>query len=105
MIPEFEQVAFGLENRNDISDIIETPFGYHLVKLTGRKKLRKKTKEEIDYEIRTNIQNEKLDRLMEKYRKELMVSVNYDLLEKVSVEIPSESKGETENEEEKSEKP
>ncbi|MDH5174264.1 MAG: peptidylprolyl isomerase [Elusimicrobiota bacterium] len=105
MIPAFEEVAFGLENNNDISEVIETPFGYHLVKLTGRKKLRKKTQEEIDYEIRTNIQNEKLDRLMEKYRKELMVSINYDLLEKVSVEIPSESKGETKNEEEKPETP
>jgi parvulin-like peptidyl-prolyl isomerase len=105
MIPAFEEVAFGLENNNDISEIIETPFGYHLVKLTGRKKMRKKTQEEIDSEIRTNIQNEKLDRLMEKYKKESMVSVNYDLLEKVSVEIPSESKGETKNEEEKSEKP
>ena len=67
--------------------------------------MRDKTQEEIDYEIRARIQNEKLDRLMEKYRKELMVSINYDLLDKVSVGIQSESKGETENEEEKSENP
>jgi len=105
MIPAFEDVAFALENKNDISGIIETPFGYHLVKLTGKKQMRNKTQEEIDYEIRARIQNEKLDRLMEKYRKELMVSVNYDLLDKVSVGIQSESKGETENEEEKSEDP
>ncbi len=105
MIPAFEEAAFALENRNDISPIIETPFGYHLVKLTGRKKMRKKTPEEIDSEIRTNIQNEKLDRLMEKYKKESMVSVNYDLLDKVSVGIQSESKGESKNEEEKSKKP
>jgi len=105
MIPAFEEAAFALENRNDISPIIETPFGYHLVKLTGRKKMRKKTSEEIDSEIRTNIQNEKLDRLMEKYRKESMVSVNYDLLDKVSVGIQLESKGEAKNEEGKSKKP
>jgi len=105
MIPAFEEAAFALENRNDISRIIETPFGYHLVKLTGRKKMRKKTPEEIDYEIRTRIQNEKLDRLMEKYKKESMVSVNYDLLDKVSVGIQLESKGETKNEEGKSKKP
>ncbi len=98
MIPAFEEAAFALENRNDISRIIETPFGYHLVKLTGRKKMRKKAPEEIDSEIRTRIQNEKLDRLMEKYRKESMVSVNYDLLDKVSVGIQSENKGESKNE-------
>jgi len=105
MIPAFEEAAFALENRNDISPIIETPFGYHLVKLTGRKKMRKKTPEEIDSEIKTRIQNEKLERLMEKYKKESMVSVNYDLLDKVSVGIQSESKGEAKNEEGKSEKP
>ena len=105
MIPAFEEVAFGLGKKGEISKIIETPFGYHLVKLTGRKKMAKKTPEEIDYEIRTRIQNEKLDRLMEKYKKELMVSVNYDLLGKVSVGVESESKGETGNEETKSENP
>lgn len=105
MIPAFEEAAFALENKNDISRIIETPFGYHLVKLTGRKKMRKKTPEEIDSEIMTRIQNEKLDRLMEKYRKESMVSVNYDLLDKVSVGIQSESKGEIKDEKGKSEKP
>ena len=105
MISAFEEAAFALENRNDISPIIETPFGYHLVKLTGKKKMREKTPEEIDSEVRTTIQNEKLERLMEKYKKESMVSVNYDLLDKVSVGIKLESKGETKNEEEKSEKP
>ncbi len=105
MIPVFEEAAFALENRNDISRIIETPFGYHLVKLTGRKKMRKKAPDEIDSEIKTRIQNEKLDRLMEKYRKESMVSVNYDLLDKVSVGIQSENKGESKNEEGKSKKP
>ncbi|NIM03873.1 hypothetical protein GTN66_07000 [bacterium] len=106
MIPAFEEAAFALENKNDISGIIETQFGYHLIKLTSKKQQRKKTEEEINYEIRTTIQNEKLDRLMEKYKKESMVSVNYDLLDKVSIGIESESKGETKDEEKaKSEKP
>jgi len=105
MIPQFEEVAFGLGRKGDISQIIETPFGYHLVKLTDRKKMGTKTPEEIEYEIRTKIQNEKLDRLMEKYRKELMVSVNPDLLDKVVVGTEPESKGEKENAEEKSDMP
>jgi len=105
MIPVFEEAAFALEKRGNISQIIETPFGYHLVKLTGRKKMGKKTPEEIDSEIRTTIQNEKLERLMKKYKKESMVLVNYDLLDKVSVGIQSESEGEIKNEKGKSEKP
>jgi len=102
MIPAFEDAVFALEKKGDISPIIETQFGYHLVKLTDRKKLEKKTPEEINYEIRTTIQNEKLDRLMDRFRKELMVSANYDLLDKISVGIQLESKGETTNEAEKS---
>ena len=105
MIPAFEEAVFSLEEKGDISPIIETQFGYHLVKLTGRKKMEKKTQEEIDYEIRATIQNEKLERLMEKYRKELTGSVNYDLLDKVSAGIESESKGETTNEQTKSNEP
>lgn len=105
MIPQFEDVAFGLGKKGDISQIVETPFGYHLIKLTDRKKMGTKTPEEIEYDIRTKIQNEKLDRLMEKYRKELMVSINQDLLDKVLVGTEPESKGEKENAEEKSDTP
>lgn len=105
MIPAFEEAVFALEKKGDISQIIKSPFGYHLVKLTGIKKMDKKTPEEINYEIRTKIQNEKLDKLIERYRKELMVSVNHDLLDKVSVEIQSESKGEIKDEERKSKEP
>jgi len=105
MIPVFEEAAFALEKKGDVSRIIETPFGYHLVKLTDRKKADKKTPEEIENEIRMRIQNQKLELLVEKYRKELMVSVNRDLLDKVSLGIPLEGKGEIRNEERESKKP
>jgi len=105
MIPAFEEAVFALENKGDISQIIKSPFGYHLVKLTGIKKMDKKTPEEINSEIRMRIQNEKLDKLIERYRKELMVSVNRDLLDKVSVGIQSESKGEIKDEKRKSKEP
>jgi len=104
MIPAFEEAIFALEKKGDIGPIIETQFGYHVVKLTDKKKLENKTPEEINYEIRTTIQNEKLERLMERFRQELMVSVNYELLNEVSLGIQSENKGETTDEEEKSTK-
>jgi len=105
MIPAFEQAVFALQNKGDISGIIETQFGYHLIKLTGKEKGVKKTPEEIDHEIRARIQNEKLDRLVEKFKKELMVSVDYELLDKVSIETQSEGQQEMTNEQKESKKP
>jgi peptidyl-prolyl cis-trans isomerase D len=34
MEPAFEEAAFALENVSDISDVIKTDFGYHIIKLT-----------------------------------------------------------------------
>lgn len=33
MVKPFEEVAFNLKNNNDLSDIIESQFGYHIIKL------------------------------------------------------------------------
>ncbi|MGB4655104.1 MAG: peptidylprolyl isomerase [Bacteroidales bacterium] len=38
MAPEFETASFGLKNKGDISDIIKTKFGYHLIQLIEKKK-------------------------------------------------------------------
>ena len=37
LVPEFEAAAFRLKNTTDVSDIVETKFGYHIIQLIERR--------------------------------------------------------------------
>lgn len=55
MIPEFETVVFGMQ-KGDVSDIIESEFGYHLVTVTDIRDARYKlTYEEVKAEIAASL--------------------------------------------------
>lgn len=36
MVPEFEKAAFALQKSGDLSPIVKTNFGYHIIKLSGK---------------------------------------------------------------------
>ena len=83
MLPEFEKVAFGLKE-GEISGIVKTQFGYHLVKQTGNRPAGPRSFEEVKEEIKAAMvperQQETFKKLKEELKKEAKLTIKEDAL-------------------------
>lgn len=72
MVPEFEKAAFALKP-NSISDIVTTPYGYHIIFVTDRKEAGQEPFEKVQNDIKDYITNQKqvemVDDLVESLKK------------------------------------
>ncbi|MCY7295978.1 SurA N-terminal domain-containing protein [Alteromonas sp. a30] len=59
MDPAFEEAAFSLAQVGDISDVVKSEFGFHIIKLTDLKEEQVKELEDVADEIRLAIKQEK----------------------------------------------
>jgi len=66
MVKPFEEVAFTLKV-GEVSDIVETQFGYHLIKISDRKEARTVPLEEAKKEISNYLKNTKEQQAVNSY--------------------------------------
>ncbi|MBN1883312.1 MAG: peptidylprolyl isomerase [Deltaproteobacteria bacterium] len=87
MMPEFEEALFSLEKEGDISPIIETEFGYHIIRLDTPKTTIVKPYDEVKETIREVLSDQKEKELFESFihglEDEVDVKINETLLEEL----------------------
>jgi len=99
LVKEFEEVVFNLQ-KGEISDIVETPFGLHIITKVSEEKLRPIPEDVAKAEIKNIIEKTKFDKWFEDTKKKLNVVVDYSKLDNVkgsgladSIDVQQEETG------------
>src|SRR6185369_2278237 len=92
MVAEFERAAFSLENPGDMSPIVQTPFGYHIIKLIERKEGPSKPFDDVKDRIRVAMVNQRRQEVVtqrfDKVKSDAKIAIHEDVLEKAEVPSP-----------------
>lgn len=83
LLPEYYEAALALKAVNDVSGIVETPYGFHIIKLTGKKPFSEIDPVYRDFIIRTIRENKGqtiFSQYFEDLKKKYKVVVNEGLL-------------------------
>ncbi len=78
--PEFESAAFALET-NQVSDVITTQFGFHIIKLKEKIPSKKDTLEEATPEIRRYLEASAIKKMLPEYYAQLKKDAGVEILD------------------------
>ena len=96
LIPEFEKACFELE-LGELSDVVKTQFGYHVIKLTDRKSPEVQEFSSVENIIKKDLERKRKTQLLEELIADLQnntkIAINEELLGGVTAEEPESPEG------------
>ncbi|MDD2271877.1 MAG: peptidylprolyl isomerase [Desulfuromonadaceae bacterium] len=79
MVPEFEKAAFALKP-GELSDVVETKFGYHIIKLTEKKPAGIVDLKDVKGKIAEYLKGQKINEAIQKYIADARKSAKIEIL-------------------------
>jgi len=86
MVPEFERAAFALK-AGEVSDVVKTQYGYHIIIVTERKEGERKPFDQVKEQIKAQLRNKRLQDQMQGHLDELKKNSNLKIDESALANI------------------
>jgi peptidyl-prolyl cis-trans isomerase C len=97
MVPEFEEVAFSLKSNGEISEIVRTQYGFHIIQLEERREGKPKPFDQVKDQIKSVMRNTQLRERTEQHYEELKAKANVQIddaaAERAAAKVPEPSPG------------